>query len=535
MKDTAGAAGRIVLATLLTLVAPGVYAAAPAEGAAKSTEAEETFDVFEYRVLGNTVLPAIAVERAVYAYSGPKKTFKDVQAARTALENAYHAAGYGTVFVDVPEQDVGDGVVRLRVAEGRLDRVRVTGARYFSNRQLLALLPTLQPGAVPLLPALTAGLADVNRQSADRIVTPILKAGREPGTVDAELRVKDTLPLHAAVTVNDRYTQDTKHLRTTVDLSYGNLFQDFQTISFEYQTAPQKLSDARVYALTYSAPVGAERDLLTVFGVVTDSDVNAVGTLDVLGKGHILGAHFAHPFEAGSLVQNLSFGGDFKDFSETINLDGTAPDKTPIRYINWSLQYSLAERAQHHETLMSLGANFGINGLVNKDEQFAYKRFDAKGDYVYLRASLEHRRPLFLGMSLDARLTGQVAGSPLISNEQFGVGGVDTVRGYLESMALGDSGFAGSLELHSPYWSFGADSSANHLMVLAFYDAGLVTISEPLPSQAHRFELASAGLGMRLLAIQHLEGSFDWAYALRTESRVQRGDSRFHFQLRYGF
>src|SRR5262245_1844001 len=87
------------------------------------------FDVFEYRVLGNKVLPQVEVEKAVYPHLGPNKSLQDVEAAKTALEQAYKTAGYGTVFVDIPVQDVDRGIVRLQVTEGRLDRIRVQGAR----------------------------------------------------------------------------------------------------------------------------------------------------------------------------------------------------------------------------------------------------------------------------------------------------------------------------------------------------------------------------------------------------------------------
>ncbi len=497
--------------------------------------AAETFEIREFRVLGNSVLSVRDVERAVYGYTGPKRTITDVQAARGALEQSYRAAGYGTVFVDIPEQDVGEGIVRLRVTEGRLDRIRVTGARYFSNRKLLAALPTLQPGAVPQLPALQGELADANRQSTDRAVTPILKAGRTPGTVDVELRVKDALPLHGSVAVNDRYTANTSRLRTVIDLSYGNLFQDFQSVSFEYQTAPKKPSDARVLALTYLAPVDAEHDLLALYAVDTNSDVAAVGTLSVLGKGRIYGTRLIHPFAtAAPALQSLALGLDYKDFSETINLLTGGRDRTPIRYTNWSLQYSANERAPRHATLFNLTANFGLRGAPNDAAAFDYKRFDARPNYAYLRASVEHSRPLALGTSLGLRLSGQLTDQPLISNEQFGAGGVDTVRGYLESAALGDTGVAGSVEIHGPVWPLAANREKNHWMLLGFYDAGFVDIIEPLPQQLRRMRLASAGVGLRLAALGALEGSLDWAYPLRSEGTVQRGDSRLLFQLRLG-
>jgi hemolysin activation/secretion protein len=84
--------------------------------AASATRAQESrFDVLEFEIEGNTVLPALAIERAVYPFLGPGKTIDDVQGARAALEKAYQDAGYLTVVVDVPPQQVKGGKVVLAV------------------------------------------------------------------------------------------------------------------------------------------------------------------------------------------------------------------------------------------------------------------------------------------------------------------------------------------------------------------------------------------------------------------------------------
>jgi hemolysin activation/secretion protein len=512
-------------------------AASPSSASAVVPEAKkETFDINEFRVLGNTVLPVKVIERAVYPYEGPRKTIEDVQAARAALEKAYHDAGYGTVFVDIPEQDVGPGIVRLRATEGRLDRVRVSGARYVSGRKLLAELPVAKEGAVPALPALQSQLSALNAESPDRSVTPVLKAGRTPGTVDLDLQVNDTLPLHGGVTLNDRYTPDTTRLRSTVDLSYGNLFQDYQSLAFEYQNAPERLDDERVFSLTYVAPLGFGRNLLALFAVDTHSNVAAVGALSLLGTGDVYGAHFIHPFaDSGTYSQNLNFGADFKDFSQTVNVIGQAPDKTPIRYINWSLVYSLTHSTPAHDTSVNLGVDFGISGLPNDNNQFDFKRFGAQGDYIYLKGSVEQRQLLLLGMSLDARVGFQIADSPLVSNEQFGLGGIDTVRGYLESIELADSGVTTQLELRTPTWNFGPNPANNHIGGYLFYDNGYAWVVDPLASQQQTFTLESAGVGVRFIFFRGLDGMLEWADPLRTVSTVVRGHSRVEFQVHYGF
>lgn len=504
---------------------------------ANSNSNEPSFDIQEYRVLGNSVLPVKDIERAIYPFEGPHKTIQDVQSARAALEKAYHDAGYGTVFVDIPEQDVGAGVVRLRVTEGRLDRVRVSGVRYFSGRQILAELPAAKQGAVPQLPALQSELAAVNAESSDRSVTPVLKAGRTPGTVDLDLQVNDTLPVHGGFTLNDRYSPDTSKLRAILDLSYGNLFQNFQTIALEVQTAPLEVSDAKVASLSYVSPLWFEHNLVALYAIDTNSNVAAVGALNLLGVGQVYGAHLIHPFvgSGGTLSQNLNFGGDYKDFSQTVNTVGAPPDKTPIQYINWSITYTLSDHTPRHDTSLNFGVDFGIRGLVNDEAQFDYKRYNAEADYAYLKGTFEQRQSLPFGTSFDVRLGYQLADGPLVSNEQFGLGGIDSVRGYLESIELADSGGTAQFELRTPTWSLGAHPADNHIGGYLFYDMGYGWIIDPLPDQQSTYNLASFGAGVRFIVLKSLDGMFEWADPLRTVSTVQRGHSRLEFQVHYGF
>jgi len=106
------------------LLQPGVARAATAVntavvGVAAAPDAspsdDRRFDVLEYRVLGNKSLDVATVERAVYAHLGPGLGIADVEAARTSVEQAYRTAGFGTVYVDIPEQDIERGIVRLKV------------------------------------------------------------------------------------------------------------------------------------------------------------------------------------------------------------------------------------------------------------------------------------------------------------------------------------------------------------------------------------------------------------------------------------
>ncbi|MEP6879847.1 MAG: POTRA domain-containing protein, partial [Nitrosospira sp.] len=148
------------------------------------------FDVFEYRVEGTTLLPVTMVEQAVYPYLGEKKTLEDVEKARDALERAYHGEGYLTVLVSIPQQKVDSAVVTLTVTEAPVKRLRVVDSRYFSPADIKAAVPELAEGNVPNFPEMQKQLASLSR-SADRRITPVLRAGKTPGTVEVDLKVKD--------------------------------------------------------------------------------------------------------------------------------------------------------------------------------------------------------------------------------------------------------------------------------------------------------------------------------------------------------
>jgi hemolysin activation/secretion protein len=500
-----------------------------------ATDADPAFFITEVRVLGNSVLANADIERVLYEFVGKQSTIKDIERARGQLEQVYRQRGYGTVFVDIPEQEVDGGIVRLQVTEGRLDRVRITGARYFANGQIRDLTPALTQGEVLHLPALQEQLGKVNRQSRDRSVTPVLRAGRTPGTVDVELKVEDEVPVHASLEVNDRYTADTSETRASLNLSYDNLFQRFHSLSFQYQTAPEEPDEARVFAATYVAPVSERGNVLALYAVDTDSEVATIGTLGVIGAGRIFGARFIMPLPSDSgLYHSFTLGGDYKDFDEDVRLEDDQGLRTPIHYANWSAAYGGGFNSTRTTSTFSLAANFGLRGLGNSDEEFENKRFLAQPSYFYLRGDARHERPLIFGTRVALRLAGQYTVEPLISNEQFSIGGFDSVRGYLESEDLGDYGANGSLEWISPLPRLFGDY-VQQFLLYSFYDAGIVRIHEALPEQPSGAELASWGAGIRLHAFSDLEAQLDWARALKDSGHVAAGDSRIHFRVRYGF
>lgn len=498
----------------------------------RPVEDQPRFDVWEYRIEGNTLLDVQLVEKTVYPLLGADKSIDDVEAARATLEKVYREAGYPTVLVNIPEQSVEGGVVRLEVIEGRVDRLRITGSRYFSLSRIRAQVPSLAPGAIPDLASAQAQLNALNRRSADRSVMPVLRPGRTPGTVEVELRVKDRFPLHGSLELNDRYSVNTTKLRLNAAIRYDNLWQKEHSASLQYQTSPEDTDEVQVWVGSYVARAERSGNVFAFYAVHSESDTAAVGALAVIGQGEIYGARAILPLEGTpNYTHSLTFGVDFKDFNESILLQGADSLNTPIRYVPWSVQYSGTRHGEKAQTRFGAGVNFGIRGFGNDPGEFDIKRFGAKPNFIALRASVERDQALPLGLRLSGKLEGQLADSPLVSNEQFSAGGVDSVRGYHESERLGDDAVFARLELSRPV---PAMRWMEELQPFMFAEGASLRVKDPLAGQADGYDLASAGLGLRLRA-RGLSAGIDWAHPFKATEQVPRGDDRVHFSVEYEF
>lgn len=494
------------------------------------------FDLWELRVKGNTLLDRREIEKTIYPFLGESKDIDTVEKARAALEEVYQGKGYQTVAVDIPEQDVVNGVVYLNVTEAKISRLRVTESRYFSLGSIKAKVPELAEGKVPNLSVMQEQLAELGRQSSDRTVVPILRAGDTPGTLEVDLKVSDKFPLHGKVEVNGRNVAGTSRLRTIASLRYDNLWQKFHSASFMYQTAPEKPDEVEVYVGTYVMPLFDTENRLALYAVrsSSDSQIASAGALSIIGIGNIYGARVVMPLaNKDNYFHTLTMGADYKSFEEDLFLIGADTLRTPISYLPFMAQYT--GYISHDKSLLSFnaGLNFSIRGLGNDAQEFADKRFLAKPNYLIFSGGIDYKRTLPFGMEFVSRVTGQVADSPIISNEQYAIGGDESVRGYHEIQVLADHGVQGSLELISPHllpltdsWEF-----INKLKGLVFVDAGRGWLQNVLPGIDDKFNLAGVGFGFRLQAWKYLIANLDVGFPLISQREVKTGSPRLHFRV----
>lgn len=500
-----------------------------------SGETEKRFDIWEYRIEGNSLLDAEKIELAVTPFLGPQKLIDDINQAAANLERAYRDSGYPTIYVDIPEQDVVGGVVTLRVVEGRLDRVRVEGARYFTLSGIRHKMQSLESGKPLHVPTMQKELSALNALSPDLKVVPVLKQGRSVGAVDLDLKVNDRMPVHGSVELNNYNSANTTDTRVGAAISYDNLWQKQHSFGVQWQTAPENTDEVDVWVGTYIAPWFDTSNRIAAYVVESSSDVASVGDINVIGDGTIYGVRYVMPLPSErAFFHSLNLGADYKDYNEIIRLDVDNAIETPIDYMVWSLQYSATQIGNKKQTQWNIGANFGIRGIGNSDEEFIDKRYQSYANFVYLRASMQRTDYLSKDWQLLSTLRAQLSDSPLINNEQFSQGGVKSVRGYYESQALGDDGFGATFEVRTPHLLSDSET-INELRLLAFLEGAHLRVQEPLPDQIDEVNLASIGLGVAVSARKQLQLSLDWGVALRENGEIEKGDDRLNAGLEWKF
>ena len=521
--------GRPAMAQSLVGLACGVLVLASSGLVRAQVAPSPLFDIFEYRVEGNSLLAASQVEQAVTPHLGEARGLQDVEAARAALEARYHEAGFLTVLVSIPEQQVDGGVVDLLVTEASVARLRVVGAQYHLPSAIRDRVVAVGEGSVPNFPALQQSLDEVNR-SADLKVTPVLKPGRAPGTVEVQLDVDDQLPLHGQVDLSNRQAANTTASRLGASMRYDNLWQRGHSLGLTLQTSPEAPKEVQVLTLNYLWPLGPGGTALTLYAVNSRSQFatlyNSPG-LGVLGNTDIVGLRYTKPWgDRADYMQTLSAGLDYKRVLQSLRFDGVETPTPAVAYAPLTLSYrGVWPNDRPQPSTLDVSATLGLRGLLGQgDAGFEAKRPGASANYSALRSTLQLYRALDRWL-LGAKMEWQAASGPLLPSEQYSAGGADSVRGFLEGEHAGDQALRFSFELSSPSVTLDAGRRNWRLTGLAFVDETLLNTHQPAVGQAANTTLAGAGLGLRLSGPAGLGVQLDAARAL-TDGDLAGGGTR---------
>ncbi len=514
----------------------------PSQQPSQQPAQELTFPIAAFLVEGNTLLPPEVVQDTLEGMIGPDKKAADVETARDTLEKLYHSKGYPTVLVSIPEQRVQEGIIRLDVTESKVAKVATVGNRYITAEKILRGLPSMEPGGILYTPEVQKEISKAN-ENADVKVTPSLSPGAEAGTVDVDLNVEDKLPLHATLEVSNRNSPDTTPLRLNAVVHYDNFWQMDHSISLQYQTSPEDPSQVEVGAAAYSMPAPWNASQTILLSGIWNSSNTAFGEgFTTVGNGHMFGMRYVMPLPGFTdYTHNLIIGVDYKDFRNVslqlanVPSSQSSAENPPVTYFPLSFVYTSFLSDPRGMTQFSAGLNMAFRGFISDEKAFAQNRFDAKGNYLYATGGVERTQDLIAGTKVHVKMDGQVSDAPLINNEQYAGGGLQNVRGYYETDALGDSAVHCTVELLAPEMaaSHGVCDGKLQSTPFVFFDRAHLFVLDALPEQQNVFDLTGTGVGVRGLYDKCLEYETCWATALSGTEHTKAGDNKVQFRVKY--
>ncbi len=527
-----------------------VAGALVAAGAAVPAAAQNgRYQIQAYDVLGVSVLPAADIERAVYPFAGPERSDEDIEKARAAVQAVYAARGYEAVIVELPPQDpelLAQGVITIRVNEVPVSRVRVTESKYHSLTGVREDVPSVQVGQPLNLRALQKDLEAANRYP-DREITPSFRPGLIPGTVEVELRVRSRRPFHGSVEVNDDTSPNTEDLRVAASLRYSDLWSLGHTIALNYVVAPENRQQQEVIAGSYSAPLIGTPWTILVSGFRSNSNVAALGGTNVLGNGYQVGIRGIYRLPS-SLFQTLSFGVDWKDFNQDIRIGGAVASTAPVRYLPLTVEYAVAKETESTSFDATASASMGLRVVKRTlcfdagpglpcipDDQFTNRAANSRENFFRFNLLANFQAATKSDWVGAVRFSAQISDSPLVTNEQYAVGGLTSVRGYFVSEAVGDDGVNFGFEGRAPSFASLIGGPLDELRVFGFVDVGYVRVRQPQPEQASHFTLFSGGAGVRLRLFDAITGEALVAVPMTDGPLTGAGKPRFTFSARGQF
>jgi hemolysin activation/secretion protein len=231
----------------------------------------------------------------------------------------------------------------------------------------------------------------------------------------------------------------------------------------------------------------------------------------------------------GDVEQKISFGIDYRAFQNDVQFQGSGSIVPDITIRPVSLTYGGLWRGAAAEFSFygSYSRNIpgGKNGTAEDWTALAGSRQGVDDDYQIFRYGFNYVRQFRSEWQMRIGFNGQYTGDALVSGEQYGIGGPDTVRGYLLRELAKDKGYAAQSEVYTPDLAQALRLSDRfRLRFLAFYDYGSVENNDTQPSD--RESLASTGLGLRLGYGKTLSLRVDVAQILKDAPTLDKGSQR---------
>jgi hemolysin activation/secretion protein len=607
----------------LAMAVSGTNAARANQPGAKnavSTNAPRGFPVRGYEIRGETLLSMDTLTSIFTNYVGTNVTVEQIKTAASELQLEYRKRRYPTVTVTIPAQTLADGIVKIRVFQGRLSDIEVVGNRYFSSNNVMRALPSLHTNMI-LVDAVFQAELDQANANQDRQIYPELLPGETENATVLNLKVKDRLPLHAKVDFNNESSPDTPALRVNTSMVYNNLWQYEHSLGVQYSFSPEQYKSgdqwnfydlplvanySGFYRLPLAEPTAVADEVASQPGSFGFSEatrrfnlpppsgvpeLNLYASRSTIDTGlqtsdfrsivntpslsitayneqqditinQSMGFRLSLPVPQFEGIRSTFSGGfDYKEYENTTDksyvynfsqaiptgggltnyLTTTYSSPVPtvnqvVRYAPLSLRWDGSRPDSTGTTAFGIGysPNFSDALFNNNEEYFQHVTgsSQANGYFQIVTASLSRQQEVFTNWWLSVRADGQWANQPLVSNEQYGVGGVNSVRGYHEGEVFGDTGWHISLEPQTPSQFIGMVYRNHPLRVRGsvYMGYGETYLLDPQGRTAHT-SLWGTGLGAVVSIGATWEGRFLFSWPLLSAGTVSAYEPLFNFSL----
>ena len=391
------------------------------------------------------------------------------------------------------------------------------------------------------------GSLRVANDSAAKQSNLILRQGSVDGQIDASLRVSDENPLRFALSADNtgvpgsdgKYA--TGRFRTGFIVQHANLFDRDHAFSFQYLTSPNYWEEVKVAGIGYRIPLYSLGDALEFAYGYSNVDsgklTTVAGPIGISGSGEVFSAKYEQMLPRwGDWLGKLTYGLDYRVYTNKIQVEGSSESLIPDAVVH-PLSLTYGGQITQERRVLSAALTYLHNipgGGDGRTEDFTKPggRAGATANYQAWRLSASMMQSLPLDWMLKLAVNGQYTSDALISGEQFGVGGQDSVRGFYERQLANDSGIRGSVELYSPELH---GRSELKLRALAFYDAGGLWRNKAQPGETEHITVASTGIGLRGGYGKRLSYRVDWAMVTDGGATRVPGDKRVHASLILSF
>ncbi len=449
--------------------------------------------VRKIRITGNTVFPTAELEKIAAPFENRELTSTDLEELRRRLTAHYIERGYINSGAVIPDQSIADGVVEMRVVEGRLTRTEIEGTvhfskDYFSDRIALSAGPPLNLRELEQRLQVLLGHPMVRSMNAQ------LAPGEQPGEAVLRAQVVEAPRYELGAQVDNKLAPSLGEAKLTLSGAVNNLLGRGDQLGAELGYADGIPHDVR---LRYRTPITARDTALGVHyentkAVVTEEPFDV---LDIKSKLETVGIELSQPVYRTQNQQLLLAGVLERRETETTLLGvpfsfspGVNEGKATVSVLRLVADYVDRGRTQviAGRSTISVGLD-AFDSTVNAEApdsrfiawlgqlQWVRRLSEARGDQIRLRADF------------------QLANDALLPVEQYAVGGLDSVRGYRSFQLLRDFGYTASLEYRIPL--FGNADGWRNLQLAAYVDTGAAKFKDrdnPSPSSI-------SGVGMGLI------------------------------------